>query len=68
MYVKKRDGRYEVVHFDKITSRITRLCYGLNSDYVDPILVSQKVCMGVYKGKLYQLHSTNSINYSIILY
>ena len=46
----KRNGRSESVHFDKITSRITRLCYGLNPAYVDPILVSQKVCMGVYRG------------------
>jgi hypothetical protein len=36
-------------HFDKITSRITRLCYNLN-DFVDPCLVSQKVVMGMYKG------------------
>jgi ribonucleotide reductase alpha subunit len=50
MYVVKRDGRQEKVHFDKITSRIARLCYGLNPDYVDPALVSQKVVMGVYKG------------------
>ena len=50
MYVIKRDGRLESVHFDKITSRISRLCYGLSPQYVDPILVSQKVCMGVYKG------------------
>lgn len=49
MYVIKRDGRQEPVHFDKITSRIARLCYGLDS-FVDPVLVSQKVCMGVYKG------------------
>ena len=28
MYVIKRDGRKEIVHFDKITSRITKLCYG----------------------------------------
>jgi hypothetical protein len=50
MFVKKRNGTLEAVHFDKITSRITRLCYGLNTDYVDPVLVSQKVCMGVYRG------------------
>jgi len=49
MFVIKRDGRQEKVHFDKITSRITRLCYGLN-EFVDPCLVSQKVVMGVYKG------------------
>jgi ribonucleotide reductase alpha subunit len=49
MFVIKRDGRQEKVHFDKITSRITRLCWGLNEN-VDPVLVSQKVCLGVYKG------------------
>jgi hypothetical protein len=42
MYVVKRDGRKEAVHFDKITSRITRLSYGLNA-LVDPVLVAQKV-------------------------
>lgn len=31
------DGRREVVSFDKITSRIQKLCYGLNSDFVDPV-------------------------------
>lgn len=30
-------GRKEEVHFDKITSRIQKLCYGLNMDFVDPI-------------------------------
>lgn len=30
MYIIKRDGRRESVHFDKITSRISKLCYGLN--------------------------------------
>ncbi len=49
-YVIKRDGGQELVHFDKITARISRLCYGLNTEMVDPVLVSQKVCQGVYKG------------------
>ena len=31
------DGRLERVMFDKITSRIQKLCYGLNSDFVDPV-------------------------------
>lgn len=31
------DGRKEEVHFDKITSRIQKLCYGLNMEYVDPV-------------------------------
>jgi hypothetical protein len=30
MYVVKRGGRRESVHFDKITSRISKLCYGLD--------------------------------------
>lgn len=50
MYVVKRDGRREVVHFDKITARLKKLSYGLNQDHCDPILVAQKVCAGVYKG------------------
>ena len=30
MFVVKRDGRQEAVKFDKITSRIQKLCYGLD--------------------------------------
>lgn len=37
MYVVKRTGERQEVHFDKITSRIKKLCYGLNADYVDPV-------------------------------
>lgn len=33
----RADGRKEEVHFDKITSRIQKLCYGLNMDFVDPV-------------------------------
>ncbi|XP_071735448.1 ribonucleoside-diphosphate reductase large subunit-like [Rutidosis leptorrhynchoides] len=50
MYVIKRDGRQEPVHFDKITARLKKLSYGLSIDHCDPVLVSQKVCAGVYKG------------------
>ncbi|MCO5572784.1 hypothetical protein L7F22_026543 [Adiantum nelumboides] len=50
MYVIKRDGRQESVHFDKITARLKKLSYGLNADHCDPVLVAQKVCAGVYKG------------------
>lgn len=39
MYVIKRDGRQEQVHFDKITSRISKLAYGLNPDFCDPVRV-----------------------------
>jgi ribonucleotide reductase alpha subunit len=50
MHVRKRDGRLAPVRFDKISHRIEKLGYGLNPDYVDTAIVSQKVCMGVYKG------------------
>ncbi|KAI4385211.1 hypothetical protein MLD38_003265 [Melastoma candidum] len=50
MYVVKRDGRQEAVRFDKITARLKKLSYGLSPDHCDPVLVSQKVCAGVYKG------------------
>jgi len=50
MYVQKRDGRRESVYFDKITSRISKLCYGLDPKFVDPVSISQKVIQGVYPG------------------
>ncbi|XP_072396980.1 ribonucleoside-diphosphate reductase large subunit-like [Diabrotica undecimpunctata] len=49
-YVLKRGGRREEVHIDKITSRIQKLCYGLNTDYVDPVSITLKVVNGLYPG------------------
>ena len=49
MYVVKRDGKREPVMFDKITSRVRKLCYGLN-DLVDPIKISMRVIEGIYDG------------------
>ena len=37
MYVLKRDGRKEPVRFDKITARINKLSYGLNTQFCDPV-------------------------------
>merc|ERR1712127_14574 len=50
MVVLKRDGRKEHVYFDKITSRIVKLCYGLNMDYIDPTQITKKVINGLYSG------------------
>jgi hypothetical protein len=50
MFVIKRDGKQEVVHFDKITSRINKLCYGLDPAHVDATIISQKVVPGLYPG------------------
>lgn len=44
------DGRKERVQFDKITARVSRLCYGLDSDHVDAATITQKVISGVYQG------------------
>ena len=63
-YVTKRDGVKEKVHFDKITERINRLInpkelQGLDlpwldlekeSQYLDPVLVAQKVVASLYSG------------------
>ena len=49
MYVVKRDGRKEVVKFDKITARIVKMCYGLDS-LVVPEAVAMKVIEGIYDG------------------
>jgi ribonucleoside-diphosphate reductase alpha subunit len=63
-YVTKRNNNKEMVHFDKITERINRLinpselhCLNLpwlnllkESEYLDPILVAQKVVASIYSG------------------
>ena len=49
MMVQKRDGRSETVMFDKIQSRIAKLCYSLHPT-VSAALVSQKVIQGIYDG------------------
>lgn len=50
MQVLKRSGKKEAVSFDKITARIKKLCYGLDSKFVDPIEISKKVIQGLYDG------------------
>ncbi len=49
MFVLKRDGRKEPVMFDKITSRVRKMCYGLNN-LVDPVKVAMRVIEGLYDG------------------
>ena len=50
MQVIKRDGHKEDVSFDKITARLRKMTYGLDTNYVNLIEVSQKVIMGLYDG------------------
>lgn len=48
MQVTKRSGTKEPVSFDKITKRISELCFNL--EYVDPILVAKDTINSLYDG------------------
>ena len=50
MQVVKRDGSREPVKFEKISNRIRRMTYDLNSDYIDATEIAQKVIAGIYDG------------------
>ena len=50
MYVMKRSGKQEAVHFDKITSRVMKLSYGLTLKSDDIIEIAKKVIIGIYNG------------------
>ena len=43
IHVIKRNGKKEVVRYDKITSRIKKLCYGLDSKYIKPNVPRQRL-------------------------
>ena len=69
MFVIKRDGRKEPVHFDKITARISKLSFGLNSTFVIPHRVAQAVIQGLYDGvtttELDELAARTSANMTV---
>jgi ribonucleoside-diphosphate reductase alpha chain len=50
MKVKKRDGSLEEMRYDKITRRIQHFCNDLDTEYIDPTLVTLKVTQGIYDG------------------
>jgi ribonucleoside-diphosphate reductase alpha chain len=50
MKVIKRDGSEETVKFDKISARIKKQTYGLDTEYVDYMEIAKKVISGVYDG------------------
>jgi len=49
-FIVKRDGERQAVQFDKITNRIQALCTGLDSNFIDSIVVTKKVIEGFYSG------------------
>lgn len=50
MFIKNRDGVTEKVNFDRIREKIESFTYGLNTQYVDIDIVSQKTIQGFYDG------------------
>ena len=50
MFVIKRNGKKEAVHFDKITARIHKLIYGLSISEKDVIEIAKKVIQGARPG------------------
>ena len=49
-FVIKRGGQTEDVYLYKISSRINKLCYGLDIEHIDPVQVAIKTAGGIYKG------------------
>ena len=50
MFVTKRNGIVESVHFDKITERISKLIKDNERKFVDPIMIAQKTVSSIYSG------------------
>jgi ribonucleoside-diphosphate reductase alpha chain len=50
MFVTTRSGKKETVKFDKITLRISKLTYGLNTSFVDAMEVAKKTIQGLFDG------------------
>ncbi len=48
MLVVKRDGRLESVKFEKIASRIEKLCYNLDTNFISSVEIAKKVIAGLY--------------------
>ena len=48
MNVVKRNGKKSMVSFDKITRRITDLCWNVDKKFIDPCKVAQKTISSIY--------------------
>jgi ribonucleoside-diphosphate reductase alpha subunit len=48
--VVKRDGRSQAVDADKIVKRVSALCDGLDTKYIDTAAISAKIVEGMYNG------------------
>lgn len=50
MKITKRNGKKENIKFDKVLARIKKQTYGLDSKFIEPVEVAQKVISGLYDG------------------
>ena len=50
MFVITRSGKKEAVQFDKITHRIQKLSYGLDTFFIDPMEIAKKTIQGLFDG------------------
>ena len=50
MFVVKRNGSKQKVFFDKISHRVSKLCYGFDNKFVQPLDIVKKVIAGLYNG------------------
>jgi len=50
MFVVKRNGEKHDMHFEKITNRIKKLLYGLDTKHCDAAKVAQKVIKSIFSG------------------
>jgi len=51
MKVIKRNGQKQDVYFDKITSRVRKLSWGLDKS-IDPVDIAKEICSNIYDGIL----------------
>lgn len=61
-FVVKRDGTQQSIDESKIKARIAKMAEGLNAEYLNLDVITQKVMSGIYSGKWLQM--TNSVGVS----
>jgi len=50
MFVTKRNGTQEAIKFDKITTRIKKLIRPEEENFIDPVVITQKVIATIFSG------------------
>jgi transcriptional regulator NrdR family protein len=50
-FVIKRDGTKAEIKQDRIKERLQGLCDGLNMEYINLDIITEKVFKGIYSGK-----------------